>query len=383
LVFFVNYLAVPQLTSQMIATNESVNKRQNPLVKWVTSKKLHIIVWIIFIFYESIIVGLINGKFGRLPPYILYYTLNIITFYVHAHVVLAIAFTNPKQTVWKLPLAVLLEITAYLMIAVLLDYIIIFHTAYTGSGKIELNLQYFLAPLYRCVYFMCFSTGYYFLMRYIKERKKTEELEKQRLYNLIQIARSENAFLKAQIQPHLLFNTLDFIYQNARDSSPVAAEAIHSLAEMMRYSVDSNKDREFILLGEEINQVENLINLHQLRNDHNIRLRFWYDDEIRNLQIIPMVLITLVENIFKHGELSAESNPAEVSLKIEQDHLIIETSNLIKAIKNTSGLSSGIENIKKRLDYAYGENASFNYFSDTKNYFKVILKIKRTTSTLI
>jgi len=365
----------------MNATNDSVKEKKSQLLAWLISKKIHIIVWIIFIFYESIIVGLINGKFGRLPPYILYYTLNIITFYVHAHVVLAIGFKNPKQTVWKLPLAVIFEIVLYVMIAVLLDYIIIHYTAYNGSRKIELNLQYFSAPLYRCVYFMCFSTGYYFLMHYIKERKKTEELEKQRLYNLIQISRSENAFLKAQIQPHLLFNTLDFIYQNARESSPVAAEAIHSLSEMMRYSVDSNKDREFILLGEEINQVENLINLHQLRNDHNIRLRFWYDDEIRKLQIIPMVLITLVENIFKHGELTTESHPAEVSLKTEDNYLIIQTSNLIKAVKNNSGLSAGMENIKKRLDYTYGQNAAFEYFSNADRYFRVMLKIKLTVST--
>ncbi|WP_293304855.1 sensor histidine kinase [Pedobacter sp. UBA5917] len=359
----------------MNATNESATVKKSPILQWLISKKLHIIVWIIFIFYESIIVGLINGKFGSLPPYILYYTLNIITFYVHAHVVLTFGFKNPKQTFWKLPIALALEIVCYLLMAILLDYIIIYHTHYTGSRKITLDLQYFSSPLYRCVYFMCFSTGYYFLLNYIKERKKTEELEKQRLNNLIQIARSENAFLKAQIQPHLLFNTLDFIYQNARESSPVAAEAIHSLSEMMRYSVDSNKDREFILLDEEINQVENLINLHQLRKDHSIQLRFGYDDGIRNLKIIPMVLITLVENIFKHGELFKISDPAEVSVRIEDGHLIIETSNLVNTVKDHSGLSSGLENIKKRLDYTYGKNASFSYFTDKNNYFRVKLQI--------
>lgn len=360
----------------MNAINESAHLKKSPILQWLISKKLHIIVWIIFIFYEAIIVGLINGKFGNLPPYILYYTFNIITFYVHAHIVLAFGFKNPKQTVWKLPLAVAVEIMCYFLITVILDYIIIFHTDYTGSRKITFDLQYFSAPLYRCVYFMCFSTGYYFLLNYIKERKKTEELEKQRLNNQIQIARSENAFLKAQIQPHLLFNTLDFIYQNARDASPVAAEAIHSLSEMMRYSVDSNKDREFILLDEEINQVENLINLHQLRKDHSIQLRFWYDDEIRSLKIIPMVLITLVENIFKHGELFKASHPAEVGIKLEDGNLLIETSNLVNEIKDSSGLHSGMENIKKRLEYTYGSNATFSHLTDAGNYFRVTLKIR-------
>jgi two-component system LytT family sensor kinase len=356
--------------------NEKEHQKKWAILEWIASKKLHIITWIIFIFYESIIVGLINGKFGQLAPYVLYYSLNIITFYVHAHVVLSIGLNNPKHTAWKLPLLLLLEIIAYCIITIFLDYVIIHHTHYNGSRRITLDLQYFSPSLYRCIYFMCFSTGYYFLMRYLNERKKTEELEKQRLNNLIQIARSENAFLKAQIQPHLLFNTLDFIYHNARESSPIAAEAIHSLSEMMRYSVDSNKDREFILLGEEINQVENLINLHQLRKDHGVQLRFWYDHEIRSLKIIPMVLITLVENMFKHGELLNESEPAEIALKVEENNLIIETSNLIKTVKNTSGLNAGMENIRKRLDYTYGSNAEFKYFTDIKQHFKVILTIK-------
>jgi len=371
----VMYLPFPnlQVVYQMKLTKQKEKKW--PVLSWIASKKLHIIIWLVFIFYEAIIVGLINGKFGRLAPYVLYYTLNITTFYIHAHVVLAIGLNKPKQTAWKLPLLLLVEIAAYFSISICLDYIIINYTNYTGSRRITLDLVYFSAPLYRCVYFMCFSTGYYFLTRYIKERKKTEELEKQRLNNLIQLAKSENAFLKAQIQPHLLFNTLDFIYQNARESSPVAAETILSLSEMMRYSVDNNKDKDFVLLAEEINQVENLINLHQLRQNHGIGLRFWYDDEIRHIKIIPMVLITLVENIFKHGDLLNETYPAEISIKAESNKLIIETTNLIKDTKDSSGLNSGLENIKKRLTYTYGKDAEFKYAVTDGNCFSVRLSI--------
>ncbi|RQO73475.1 hypothetical protein DBR40_14095 [Pedobacter sp. KBW01] len=369
------YLPFPnlQVVYQMRLTKQ--NEKKWPVLSWIISKKLHIIIWLVFIFYEAIIVGLINGKFGRLAPYVLYYTLNITTFYVHAHLILALGLSKPKQTAWKLPLLLVAEIIAYFSISICLDYIIIHYTNYTGSRRITLDLVYFSAPLYRCVYFMCFSTGYYFLIRYIKERKKTEELEKQRLNNLIQLAKSENAFLKAQIQPHLLFNTLDFIYQNARESSPVAAETILSLSEMMRYSVDNNKDKDFVLLTEEINQVENLINLHQLRQNHGIGLRFWYDDEIRGIKIIPMVVITLAENMFKHGDLLKEASPAEISIKLGQGKLIIETANLIKEVKDNSGLHSGLENIKKRLNYTYGNDAAFEYATGADHYFRVTLSI--------
>lgn len=368
------YIAVPKLSSEMTLTNKK--NSFNKILSWLLDKRLHILIWTIFIFYEAIIVGIFVGRFSAPVTYIIFYSLNIGTFYFHAHVVMFFALKNPSERWWKLPLFILLELAAYIILTVCLDYILIHYTNYSGPIKLIFNAAFFAAPIYRAIYFMCFATSYYFLLNFFKERKKVENLEKQRLNNIIQIAKSENAFLKAQIQPHLLFNTLDFIYQNAKDTSPVAAEAIHSLAEMMRYSVDSNQDKEFILLDEEINQVENLINLHQLRKDHHIQLRFWYDDEIRNVKIIPLVLITLVENMFKHGELLKASHPAEVSLKIENDQLIIETSNLIKAVKDNSGLNSGIENIKKRLAYTYGKNAEFNSFTDSNQYFRVILTIK-------
>ncbi|WP_343521921.1 histidine kinase [Pedobacter sp.] len=348
----------------------------NKILSWLLDKRLHILVWAIFIFYEAIIVGIFVGRFSTPGTYIIFYSLNIATFYFHAHVVMFFALKKPSERWWKLPLFILLELVVYILLTVCLDYILIHYTDYNGPIKLVFNAAFFAAPVYRAIYFMCFATSYYFLLNFLEERKKVENLEKQRLNNIIQIAKSENAFLKAQIQPHLLFNTLDFIYQNAKDTSPVAAEAIHSLAEMMRYSVDSNMDKEFILLDEEINQVENLMNLHQLRKDHHIQLRFWYDDEIRQIKIIPLVLITLVENMFKHGELLTASHPAEVSLRVENNQLMIETSNLIRAVKDNSGLSSGLENIKKRLAYTYGKNAEFNYVTDAEQYFRVRLTIK-------
>lgn len=365
--------AVSQLTSPMNLTAKENIFHQ--ILKWISVKKLHLIIWTIFIFYEAIVIGIFIGKFLPITNYLIFYSFNIITFYFHAHVVMTFAFRKQKGRWWRLPLFILLELVAYLLITVALDYFVIHYTSYDGPFNIEFTPSFIAGPVYRGSYFICFATCYYFLLNFLKERKKIENLEKQRLNNQIQLAKSENAFLKAQIQPHLLFNTLDFIYQNARESSPIAAETILSLSEMMRYSVDSNKDKEFVLLTEEINQVENLINLHQLRKNHGMYLRFWYDNEIGQVEIIPMVLITLVENMFKHGELLTADHPAEVSLKVEQRKLIIETANLTKEIKDSSGLQTGLENIKKRLSYAYGKDAKLKYGTGSDQYFRVTLTI--------
>ncbi|WP_316803227.1 sensor histidine kinase [Pedobacter nototheniae] len=356
-------------------TDNSFPQKSNFLNR-IINKKRHFIAWAIFILYEAIIIGLLSGRFGSLTDYAIHYALNISLFYFNAHIALIGSLKHPKQAIWRIPLLVIIEIIVYLVAIYFIEYVMVNFNNFKSIDKFEFSLKYFAGPLYRCSYFIGFSVGYFYILNFIQERKKTEELEKQRLNNLIQIAKSENAFLKAQINPHFLFNTLDFIYHNARESSPVAAETILSLADMMRYAVDSDSEGEFITLGDEIDQVENLINLHQLRQNHSLQIHFDYDDEIRSQKIIPLVLITLVENIFKHGDLSHQSQPASINLELRSDELILETSNLVNSIQNSNGLNSGMENIRKRLNYAYGTRVSFNFFTNEKNNFIVSLKIK-------
>lgn len=355
-------------------TEERITDRSKIWI-WILAKKVHIISWIVFVFYEAFIAGLFIGRFGTLQNYIIHYSLNIALFYIHAEVILTYSLKNSRQVYWKLPILFIVEIAIYFSILYGVEWLSVNYFGYVGIRKFEFSFAYFIGPLYRWTFFTGFATGYYFLINFLKERKKTEHLEQQRLNNIIQIAKSENAFLKAQIQPHFLFNTLDFIYHNARESSPVAAETILSLSEMMRYAVDSNQEGDFISLGDEIVQVENLINLHQLRQDHSLQIRLDYDDDVKNFKIIPLVLITLVENIFKHGNLNNINHPAEISIHQNDHNLIIETSNLANLVPNTKGLRAGMENIRKRLAYTYKSKATFEFYNEDNQYFKTKLTV--------
>ncbi|WP_378982795.1 sensor histidine kinase [Pedobacter lithocola] len=344
-------------------------------MQWFIANKYHFIGWAAFLFYEIVIVGFYTGKFGALGTYIFHYFINISIFYIHSVYVLRYGFKNPRQIIWRIPLFLILEVSAYLLIIYAAYVYVNQYTHIITSNQPVINLQFFLGGLFRSVYFIIFGTGYYFLVTFIKERKKTESLEKQRLNNIIQLAKSENAYLRAQIQPHLLFNTLDFIYQNARDNSPVAAETIIALSGMMRYAVDSKHKEEFIELGDEIDQVENLINLHQLMANHTLQLRFWYDDEIRQERIIPMVLITLVENIFKHGDLT---KPAEITLLINEINIVFETKNAIRKLNSSIKRNgTGIDNIHKRLKYTYGSKATLKYYFDDNEHFNIKITIEK------
>jgi two-component system LytT family sensor kinase len=361
-------------------TNQNNNNIQNrnKFLAWLNQYKYHFISWAIFLFYEIVLVGLYTKKWAEIPQYIFHYGLNITLFYSHALLVLRYALKNPKHAIWKLPLFLLIEVIIYLAIMLFAYAVINENTGIITKAKVNTDIAFYLGGIFRALYFIVFGTGYYFLTTYNKERKKTESLEQQRLNNIIQLAKSENAFLRAQVQPHFLFNTLDFIYQHAKDRSPIAAETIVALSGMMRYAVDSDYVGDFIRLGDEIEQVENLINLHQLRQSHNLQIRFEYEDDVKELQIIPLILITLTENIFKHGFLGNLAEPAVMSIYLENNNLIIESSNLIKTEKNDlSRTGTGMENIRKRLEYTYANEATFEHYLYDNDHFKSKITIKK------
>jgi len=342
----------------------------------LSTYKYHFISWIVFMVYESVSASYLSNSFAPLLNYVVFYTLNISFFYIHAKVVLDLILGgNRKSRLWKVPLTILAEVVIYTAVMILMRILLFKFTDLGGGKSFELTSYIVAGAIFRCIYFVGFSTGYYFILQLSEEKKKTLQLETQRMDNQIELAKSENAYLKAQINPHFLFNTLDFIYQHARENSPVAAETILSLSGMMRHAVGHVKGEEYAELGEEIDQVENLINLHQLRKNHGLHLRFWYDEDIRAARVIPLMLVTLVENIFKHGNLHIESDPAQITIELEDNHVSIITSNLISDYPNASGLGSGMANISKRLRYTYGAQARFEYGVYQQKYFRVQVSV--------
>jgi len=347
--------------------------------------KFHLITWFSFILYETIILGLFMGKFLYLGDYIIHYAHSIALFYFHTHVVLYVTLRKRLIPVWTIPFVVLLEIVLYLLVLFVLDSIAARFPSIFGMGEVVIDKSYLLKYIWRALYFIGFSTGYYFLITFLKERERATTLEKQQLNQIIEqqkmekeLAKAQNAYLRAQINPHFLFNTLNFIYNKTRKTAPVAADAILTLSAMMRYAVETNEEKGHILIEEEIEQVYNLIHLHKLRQNQQIYFEVLVQQGVQKLSIIPLILITLAENIFKHGNLSLKNHPAFIKVYIFENTLYIETDNLINSIHNTSGLSKGLENIEKRLHTTYSTAAQFFYTTAGHNHFKtqVIIKLE-------
>ncbi len=176
-----------------------------------------------------------------------------------------------------------------------------------------------------------------------------KEIENERLT-------AELNFLKAQINPHFLFNTLNNLYYLAYTQSPNTTEVIAKLSQMMRYMIyDSNHDR--VPLKKEVEYMENYIGLERLRLNDQIPISLKVIGEVERYTITPFIFITFLENAFKHGV--SNSNPkawvnVQLNLQDNQCIYVVENSK-IKSAKPEAEEKSGIglQNVKRRLELSY------------------------------
>jgi len=348
----------------------------------VVNYRLHVFLWLAYIAYELTLVGLSGRPLGSPWIYVFHYALAVGFFYTQAYYILPWALKSSGNAYWLAPLSFLLEMTAFVMLSFWADELLFLLHVIPPSKTFGLNLQYCLRAVYRGILFLGSSTGYYYVIRYNSEKRKSEELERIRLNNIIQqqkaeqeLIKAQNAYLKAQINPHFLFNTLDFIYHNIVKLSPEIGDAVIRLADMMRYAIDSDKMGDFVYLQDEIEQVENLLYLNQIRKQNNLPVRLSYNDNVLRLKLIPLVLLTLVENIFKHGDLTKAENPASIDIYIHDEMFHIETNNLVDGGRKPHSTHTGLTNIEKRLTYMYGDTAVLNYRVDDNQNFLLSISI--------
>lgn len=349
------------------------------LISNIRKYRRHLIAWTVFIAYEIVVIGFYSASFGHPLTYTGHYLVIILFFYLHASLSLPWGLKISKQIWWRLPLIVALEIILFIVANYIVDFSLVKIHIIPGPSKTIHDIQYIMKTLYRCLYFLGFATGYYLLETYLKEKKRTNELEKQQLQDTIErqkilqeMAKAQNAFLLAQINPHFFFNTLDFLYHLVEFTTPVAAKAVSTLSAMMRFAIDADKVGNYILVGQEVEQIDNLLYLNQLRQ--KLDIQFIVEEEVMTLQLIPLVLLTLAENIFKHGNLKA-GNMAIMSIYISDEYFIVETDNAVDPASHKLGTKTGLSNAASRLEYAYGNRQIFNYGEGIDGRFRVRLQI--------
>jgi LytS/YehU family sensor histidine kinase len=253
-------------------------------------------------------------------------------------------------------------------------------TEYARDGGLLYNRNFALFKKYvivdgmRGLYYAGLATLYWTAGNLADFRRKSLEAELGRLQLAIdnaelktRLANTRNVYLQQQLHPHLLFNTLNFVYNSVYKHSESGGKAVLLLAEMMEYSLKASTENSRVSLADEIMQVENLISINRFRYERPLKINLIVNGDPMPYLISPLILLTLSENIFKHGNFQAY--PVVIQINISENGLLqFSTFNRRKEHMLRPETGIGLRNTRLRLDHSYGDKYTLDIRTNEEIY---------------
>jgi len=188
--------------------------------------------------------------------------------------------------------------------------------------------------------------------------------------------KAELLHLKSQVTPHFFFNTLNNLYGLVEQDTAKAQALILKLSEMMRYSVYEGQN-DWVSLNDEIIYLENYMELHRMRYHKTIDILFDINVADRNIKIMPLLFIILVENAFKHGvEKLRKDAFVHIHLSASNQTIDFEIENNFDVEEIRDGKGIGLKNLKQRLELVYASKYELKSTASENGVFKVRLTLK-------
>ena len=239
---------------------------------------------------------------------------------------------------------------------------------FTFSEGIKDRIYNFVIP-----HFFLVTAGVAFkvILDYSRIQKRLAEVAKEK-------AEAELNFLKSQINPHFLFNSLNSVYFLIDKNNTEAREALHKFSDMLRYQLYEIRD-EKIPIEKEIGYLQDYIDLQRLRRDDNCRIEVSIDKGMKSFSIEPLILIPFVENSFKHlSHFNNGKNEIHIGLSKQNGEMNFHVRNTTEGrqkeeLKKDGGI--GLANVKRRLELLYPQKHQLQ-IRENDGWFDVALKIK-------
>lgn len=318
----------------------------------------HISFWCLFVFFDCVGAGF-NVFY---IPFIYYYLIRIIAFMVFAYLLLFI-FNHDviKKNNYILYVFIGLVLAVVFSMFQNLNYD---YFQLPGFGQAQLfQVLPFNVFFFALVTFLKLGKDYYF-------KQQQMAVEKQRRIEL------ELEFLKSQISPHFLFNTMNNLYGLSVVKSDKFPPLMLQLSDLLRYSLYET-NQTFVPLEKEINYIKNYIDLEKIRIGDKLELSVNINEANNsNAKIAPIILIVFVENAFKHSRnILNEKIKISFDLKVENEWIFFIAKNNFSIQEKDKNSGIGLENIKKRLEYLY-PNQYLLTIDTADNIYTSIIKLK-------
>lgn len=260
--------------------------------------------------------------------------------------------------------------TYLIVISVIYGLVYLSNFEYKNMAPISRSLLFVAIAVYMVV---IIASGYKLLKLNIKSSQETSKLEKKILEAQLKLKEQELNYLKMQIHPHFLFNTLNTMYGFALKKANETPEMILKLSNLLDYLL-YKVEKPFVLLTEDIEHIKDYIELEKMRFNKTLNIDFITSNISEDIKIAPMLLLPFIENSFKHGAIKNGALSIVSYLKCESGQIHFQIENTCSEdLEVKTGI--GLTNIKKRLDLLYKDKYNLNI--DNKNgIFKVNLMLK-------
>lgn len=333
---------------------------------------LHLLFWIGVLFFYTYFFGVNSSRYEDSFVFSLFLMpITIATTYVATYKLIPDYLITKKYSRFALYSVYTFIISAYLIsVSIFFSLIYISNFEYSEMNPATKNIIFICTAVYLVVFVV---SGFKLLKLNLKQASKTRVLETKILETQLKLKEQELNYLKMQIHPHFLFNTLNTMYGFALKKANETPDMILKLSNLLDYLL-YQAEKPFVLLSEEIAHIKDYIELEKMRFNDKLDIQIDVDTDLQDITIAPMLLLPFVENSFKHG--SIQDDVLSISIIVTTDsgkiHFRITNTNTEHS-SNTGGL--GLENIKKRLELLYPDQYELS-IDNTNDMYSVSLQLK-------
>jgi two-component system LytT family sensor kinase len=319
-----------------------------------------------FIFLFIIVISMMGSEKHTMKDYFLSYfvfgIVNVSVFYIN-YIFLIPSLIKKRKKYW-------LYIISFLLLIVVATFVKTFIAVlnpeellhYTMEGrKREMSVNNFaINTVFIIGFFLVSSCIIKFAIDWLASERIQRNLESER-------REMELQFLKSQLNPHFLFNSLNNIYSLAYQKSDKTADAIMKLSEIMRYMIyESNTPT--VALSKEVDYLTSYIELQKIRFKDGAYIELTLNGEIDNQKIVPLMLISFVENAFKHGVVTDPAEPVKINIIANQKILHFSVINKKNQQNKDAQGGVGLTNVERRLQLVYPDRYKLNVVNSATHY---------------
>lgn len=315
--------------------------------KHISQVLVHILFWMLFVFVS---LFLFSDFYWKENPFLQYVSLLVVIVYVNNFFLLPF-FVKKKLYA--------LYVFVFASISFLATQLYCYTFAECGCSIVKCLSDYLWQSLVPLIFF----SFIWILFRFIDKQEEVEIVKKEH-------AEMELKFLKSQINPHVLFNNLNTIYSYSIEKPNETPELILMLSDNLKHVLYESNE-ETISLKKEIQFIDNYIKFQKIRTEGIKHIKYNKTIDSYQNQIAPLLLITVIENAFKHSALNSH---IVVNIMVDKGVLNFSCENDFNVEKvSSTDFKIGLQNLEKRLQLIYKDAYTFNIDKDDR--FKVSLKI--------